>query len=230
MSTDQVQQHQIPHNLEGDSRNGEHFDPAKYRDWGYQIVPLNRSEPCPERPPRVDAVMDADTGADGMIPVQEERPRALSQRDAGTQTVLGGEEKTFWANRRLDLALIPFMWVSRRSARHVWLLGPTVYCPKTLIDDSQFVYGLEFDRFVQNAPNTIVRGCVASATALVIQILNYKVLFRIRVGKYLAVAVLIKGKFYNTTNLLGSSPFLAKVSPCLTSFAFLQAWPDWRRA
>lgn len=67
----------------------------------------------------MDGVMDADTGTDGMIPVQEERPRTPGQRDAGTQTVLGGEEKTFWVNQRLDLALIPFMWVCRRSARHV---------------------------------------------------------------------------------------------------------------
>ncbi|KAI7774778.1 hypothetical protein LA080_007815 [Diaporthe eres] len=173
VSTDRAQQRRIPQNLEGDSRNGEYFDPAKYRDWGYQIFPLNRIEAPSESPPRMDGVMDADTGADGMIPVQEERPRTLGQRDAGTQTVLGGEEKTFWVNQILDLALIPFMW--------------------TLIEVLQFVYGVEFDGFVQGAPNTIVRGCVTSVAALVIQILNYKLLFSIRVGRYLAVAVLVKG-------------------------------------
>lgn len=88
--------------------------------------------------------------------------------------------------------------MSSLSQTRLGLPGLTGYCPKTLIEVSQFVYGVEFDGFVQGAPNTIVRGCVTSVAALVIQILNYKILFSIRVGRYLAVAVLVKGKFYNT--------------------------------
>lgn len=119
LSTDQVQPLRISRNIRRDSRNGEYFDPVQHRDCGHQKVPLNRSDTRWETPPWMEGVMDADTGADGMIPVDEARPRALGQRDAGTQTVFGGEEKTFWVNRRLDLALIPLMWVSRRSDRDI---------------------------------------------------------------------------------------------------------------
>lgn len=109
VSTCQVRPLRIPHKFEEDPRNGEYPDTVQYRNWGYRKDPFNRSEARSESPLRMD------TGADGMIPVQEERSRAFDQRDAGTQTVFGGEEKTFWANRKVDLALIPCMFVSCNS-------------------------------------------------------------------------------------------------------------------
>lgn len=114
-STDQVQQLRLPQNLEGESRIGGHLHPEDYRDWGYQKIPVNRSEDRSESDPRMDAVtpVDADTGADGIIPVHERRSRALDQRDSGTQTDFDGDK--FWTNRRVDLVVIPCMWVSRGS-------------------------------------------------------------------------------------------------------------------
>ncbi|KAG6353414.1 hypothetical protein INS49_005595 [Diaporthe citri] len=177
VSTDQVQQNRISQNLEGSSRNEEYFDPAKHRDWGYRKLPRNRNQARSQSPPRTDGVMDAETGADGMIPMQEERSRAFSQCDAGTQTVPGGEEKTFWVNRRLDLALIPCMW---------------------------FVFGTTFDGFHEGSSHTIIRGCVTNAAALVVQVVNYKALFSIRLGRYLGIAVLVQGKFYSIAGLVSS--------------------------
>lgn len=112
VSTCLVRPLRIPQKFEEDPRNGEYPDPVQYGDWIHQKVPLNRSGARSESAPRMDVLLDADTGADGMIPVQAERSRAFGQRDAGTQTVFGSEKNTFWANRKIDLALIPCMWVS----------------------------------------------------------------------------------------------------------------------
>lgn len=54
VSTDPLDKLLIPQNLEGENRNGGYFDPVHYRDWGYQKIPLNRSEAQPERAPRMD--------------------------------------------------------------------------------------------------------------------------------------------------------------------------------
>ena len=54
---------------------------------------------------------DANISTGGLIPAHEERLRASDQHDSGIKTGFGGEKKTFWVNRRIDLALIPCMWV-----------------------------------------------------------------------------------------------------------------------
>lgn len=73
------------------------------------------------------------------------------------------------------------------------------YCAKMLIGVSQLVFGSEFGSFYTSYfSHTIIRGIVASATALIIQIVNYKALFSIRLGHYLGMAVMVKGKFYIT--------------------------------
>ncbi|KAL1877876.1 hypothetical protein Daus18300_002229 [Diaporthe australafricana] len=111
---------------------------------------------------------DADTGADGMPPTYEERSSTTGQHDMERKTGFGGEEKTFWPNLGLDLALIPCFW---------------------------FVFGYEFGGFREDPySQTIIRGCVTSAAAFILQIVNYKALFSIRIGHYLGMAVLIKGK------------------------------------
>lgn len=111
VSTDQTQELPIPQHLEGEPGNGECFDLVPCRGCGYLKGPLDRKE---ARAPLMDGVMHSEAGADGMIPVHEERSRALSQHDAGTQTSFS-DEKKFWTNRTIDLALIPFMWVSCSS-------------------------------------------------------------------------------------------------------------------
>lgn len=58
VSTDRVQQLLIPQNLEGEARNSGYFDPVHYRDWGYQKVPLNRSEARSETAPRADGITE----------------------------------------------------------------------------------------------------------------------------------------------------------------------------
>lgn len=65
-----------------------------------------------------------------------------------------------------------------------------------LIEVSQFVFGANFDRFYETSSHLVIRGCVTNATAFAFQIVNYKVLLSIRVGRYLGVAVLIKGKSF----------------------------------
>lgn len=108
MSTDQPQQLPIPRHLEGESRNGECFDLVHCRGCGCAKGPQNWNE---AHHPLMKGVMDSDAGADGIIPVHEERSRALGQHDAGTQTSFR-DEKKFWTNWSIDLALIPCMWVS----------------------------------------------------------------------------------------------------------------------
>lgn len=108
MSSDQTQQISIPQHLEGESRNGECFDLVRCRGCGCVKDPLDWNE---ARAPQRNGVMHSGPGADGMIPVHEERSRELGQHDAGTQTSFR-DEKKFWTNRTIDLALIPCMWVS----------------------------------------------------------------------------------------------------------------------
>lgn len=111
VSTDQTQQLPIPQHIEGEPHNSECFDLVHCRGCGCVKGPLNRNE---ARRPLMDGVMDSDAGADGMIPVHEERSKALGKQDTGTQTSFS-DEKKFWTNRTIDLALIPFMWVSCSS-------------------------------------------------------------------------------------------------------------------
>lgn len=196
VSTDQTQQLPHPQNLEGESRNGDSFDPVKYRDCGNQMIPLNRDEARSETAPRTNVLMDADTGVDGIIPVQEERSTALDQRDVGTQTDFDGDK--FWANRRVDLVLIPCMWVSCGSEGGFLWLPSSTDRTKMLIEGLQLVFGAHFNLSPSTTSSqTIICGCATSAVALALQIVNYKVLFSIRIGYYLGVAVLIKGKFYS---------------------------------
>lgn len=54
---------------------------------------------------------DADEAVDYMTPAHEERMTASGHQDAGKETNSSGK-KNFWANRTIDLALIPCMWVS----------------------------------------------------------------------------------------------------------------------
>lgn len=70
-----------------------------------------------------------------------------------------------------------------------------------LIEASQFVFGAKFDRFDEDPSHTAIRGCVTNATAFALQIVNYKVLLSIPVGRYLGVAVLVKGKFQTITQI-----------------------------
>lgn len=111
VSTDQTQQLPIAQHLEGEPGNGECFDLVHCRGCGCLKGPLNRNEACA---PLMDGVMHSGAGADGMIPVQEDRSRPSSQHDAGTQTSFSYGEK-LWTNWTIDLALIPCMWVSCRS-------------------------------------------------------------------------------------------------------------------
>lgn len=70
-----------------------------------------------------------------------------------------------------------------------------------LTEASQFVFGAKFDPFYEDPSHMVIRGCIANATAFALQIVNYKVLLSIRVGHYLGVAVLVKGKFQPITQI-----------------------------
>lgn len=111
MSLDQIAPLRIRKNLEAGPRNGHHLEPVHLQDQDHQKVLLDQSEARYESVPQDDAVVYGDRGAEGMIPVQGERTRASGQRDFGTQTDFG-DQKKFWPNRWVDLALIPCMWVS----------------------------------------------------------------------------------------------------------------------
>lgn len=77
---------------------------------------------------------DAATGADSVIPADEERLRSLGQHYSGTETGFYDDKKKFWANRSVDLALIPCMWVSCNSnGCYLCQPGLTKDCPKMLI-------------------------------------------------------------------------------------------------
>lgn len=95
-----------------------------------------------------------------------------------------------------------------------------------LIKVSKFVFGTGFDPFYAGSSHTIIRGCAASAAALAIQIVNYRVLFSIRLGRYLAMAVLIRGKLHTGTSIHRLEYSHFEVFPRLTSLAFSQVSPD----
>lgn len=196
--TDQAQQLLVARNSEGIPHNSGYFDPGYYQDCGYQGVLLDRSEARAESASGLEIVRDANNGTDGMIPVHEERSRAVNQRDAATQTGFGGDEKKFWANRKVDLALIPCMWVScSLCGTFLELPGSTDNCINILIVVSQVVFGTWPNSLPEfSSSHTVIRGCVTSATALALQSVNYKVLLNFPLGSYLGVAVLIKGMFY----------------------------------
>lgn len=144
---------------------------------------------------------DAATDADGTNSADKERSRLLSQRYTQTNSGVIDYKKMFWVNRRVDLALIPCMWVScNLDAGYLCQPGLTEICTKMLMVVKQLVYGIRFSKFVQTSDtHTVISGCVTSAAALIMQIVNYKALLSTRVGHYLGVAVLIKGKLYIST-------------------------------
>lgn len=146
-----------------------------------------------------------DTGADGLIPAPDERLGVSAQHDPMNKAGFEHEQKRSWANWKVDLALIPCMWVSCSSdgdTPRFRVPGLQDHFTKMLIELSQLIFGTSFDRFGENRGHTISSGCVTSAIFLVIQIVNYKTLFSIRIGYYLGAAVLIKGKFCITAREL----------------------------
>lgn len=111
VSTIQTQQLPISQHLKGEPHTGECFDLVHCRSCCCVQGPMKRNE---AHHPLMKGVIDSDAGVDGIIPVHEERSRALGQQDAGTQTSFS-DEKKFWTHRTIDLALIPCMWVSCSS-------------------------------------------------------------------------------------------------------------------
>lgn len=71
------------------------------------------------------------------------------------------------------------------------------------------MFGTNSDRFYETLSHTAIRGCVTNAAAFAFQIANYKILLSIRVGQYLGVAVLIKGKFCAITDTIISRTFFS---------------------
>lgn len=98
--------------------------------------------------------------------------------------------------RSRDLILLPFMWVSCCFLR--------CRCPffkvfPKLNSTFQFVSGVSYDspNYSGQLSHTVIIGCVAFVAAAGVQVVNYRVLQRLRIGHYLAGAILVRGELLN---------------------------------